>query len=433
MNFLDEMNKLKFSIKTLGCKVNQYEEQVIRENLLRFGFSEAGPLESDLAIVNSCTVTGQADVKTRRIVRRLIKDNPGMKVFITGCYAVMDEDIKKLDSMPGVYMVVPNENKTDLPAIINSVFDPSDNKKDVLDQVSSFFDHSRAFLKIQDGCDQKCSYCKVNIVRGPSKSRDEQEILLEVDRLTQKGYKEIVLTGICLGSWGSEKGSDLAGLLKEISKRNGDFRIRLSSIEPNHVTNALIDQIESSRKICRHLHIPLQSGSDEVLRAMNRRYNTSDFRKIIKKIRDTIEFAGITMDIIAGFPGETDDDFNRTMDFVREIRPSRLHVFKYSDRKGTPSFDMKSKVPVDIARKRVDMLINEGKQLQGQFAKQFIGREVEVLIEKQDEDKTAEGYTGEYVRTRITGIEDKEGQIITAKVNSFDNSELCVLSEVRRQ
>jgi len=411
------MNIYKFSIKTLGCKVNQYEEQVLRENLLRFGFEEEAAENADLIIINSCTVTEQADIKTKKIIRRIKKDNPSSKIFLTGCYAVVEEDIESLATMPEIYKVVHNKDKHELPLIIDSIFYGNGNEKYISNKVTGFSDHTRAFLKLQDGCDQKCSYCKVNLVRGPSRCKGRKLIIEELKGLLDNGYREIVLTGICLGSWRGENGEGLSDLLREIETIDREFRLRLSSIEPNQIDSSLITFMASSQKVCKHLHIPLQSGSDKILKAMNRRYDTRVFRALVSQIRREMPLVGISMDVIAGFPGEDEADFQETMDFVSEIKPSRLHVFKYSDRKGTVAFEMPDKVPSSIAKNRVERLIEMGDKLMDDFYKAFIDKEIEVLIEFKSDGESGEGYTGEYVRTKLKGFKGAKGEIVKIKAD----------------
>jgi len=238
----------------------------------------------------------------------------------------------------------------------------------------------------------------VRLVRGSAVSRNTDDILQEVEGLIVGGYKEIVLTGICIGSWKGEHGERFSDLLKMIERINGEFRVRISSIEPNHVTNDLIEVMASSDRLCRHLHIPLQSGSDRILRSMRRKYDLSQFFKIIEEVRSKMPYAGITTDIIAGFPGEGESDFNMTVDAVNRITPSRIHVFKYSDRKGTSAYSLAGKIPDNIAKKRVQDLINIGKNMQKTFAMSFIGKNVEVLIEKKMKSSIMTGYTREYVQ-----------------------------------
>jgi len=417
---------MRFAIRTLGCKVNRYEEQVLRENLERSGFRETSLKEADLFIVNSCTVTEKADLKTRKLIRKARKENPEARIIVTGCYAVFPEDISRLESMDEVFRVVPLRDKMKLPLIVSRSFGGGEQGGHVDEKVTAFGGHTRAFLKVQDGCDQGCAYCKVSLVRGPSRSRDEDDILDEVKRLSGSGYREIVITGICLGSWKTEKKKGLSGLLRLIERLPGDFRVRLSSIEPQQIDEELVDLMSSSERVCRHLHIPLQSGSDRVLKLMNRRYTTGWFKEKIESIRKKMPLAGITMDVIAGFPGETEEDLDLTKRFLEQVRPSRLHVFKYSDRKGTRAYKAAGKVSSVEAKNRVEKLISLGRHLQREFAIRFIGRPVDVMVEEKGKGGFLEGYTGEYVRVRLEGFDGAEGDILKVVSHSLEEDE-CLL------
>ncbi len=417
----------KFTIRTLGCKVNQYESQVLRENLVKVGFVESPSAPADIVVVNSCTVTGKADAKTRRLIKRLKKENPNATVVVTGCKAVFDGDIKSLLEMTEVDEIVVNSEKMNLPLFIGAHYGLECKRSDLKEEITNFSSHTRAFIKIQDGCDQNCSYCKVSLVRGPSKSRSAEEIIKEAKRLIEHGYKEIVLTGICIGSWKGEGGKTLADLLKEINAIEGDYRFRISSIEPNHITDELIETVAASGKICHHLHIPLQSGSDRILRSMARRYDADQFRKLVYRIRERMPFAGITMDVIAGFPGEEEEDFEDTFKLVKELEPSRLHVFKYSDREGTLSSKMKNKLPDKISAERVEKLIKLGEELQDRFCRKFLSKEVEVLLENKAGNDFIEGYTREYVRVRSMDFMLPKGQIIYFTPKSADKEATLVI------
>ncbi|MDP8258990.1 MAG: tRNA (N(6)-L-threonylcarbamoyladenosine(37)-C(2))-methylthiotransferase MtaB [Candidatus Aadella gelida] len=411
----------KFAIKTLGCKVNQYEEQVIREKLVKAGFVETEARSSDILIMNSCTVTAQADAKTRHFLRKTKKDNPNIKIAVTGCYAVLKEDIEKLTAMPEVDIVVPGGDKDKIPEILFGIKDGKDDSGCSGTGVEAFCGHTRTFLKIQDGCDQKCSYCKINIVRGLSKSRDEEDILNEVRKLAVNS-KEIVLTGICLGAWKGKRSGSLAGLLREIEALEGDFRVRLSSIEPNFVDEEIINVIKNSKRICRHLHLPLQSGSGRILELMNRKYDCNEFEQIVKNVRDNIPLCGRSTDIITGFPGETEKEFSETVRFLKKIRPSRMHVFTYSDRKGTSAFDLTDKIPQDIAKKRTAELIELGLKLNDELCLGFLGKNLEILVEEIKDDGFCEGYSGEYLRVKFSKENSniKIGDIVTVKAESID-------------
>ena len=421
------MKNIKFAIKTFGCKVNQYDSQVIRENLEKLGCSEVTFDEADVIIINSCTVTGMADTKTRRFTRKIRKENSKARIMVTGCSVVYPKDIAVFESIPGVDKVIPNEEKLKIPLIVNDLYGISDDVPVTREEVSGFHSHTRAFLKIQDGCNQNCSYCKVSRVRGPSRSRPKLDIMDELTRLLDAGYKEVVFTGICLGSWEGQNREALPDILHDVDSIDRDFRLRISSIEPNHITSDLLEIMARSSKICRHLHIPLQSGSDKILSLMKRRYNVSQFRELIADIRSKLPFAGITMDIISGFPGETEEDFLQTIEFINEIRPSRLHVFRYSDREGTASFEMIPKVGKETAKKRVGSLIDIGNNLQEVFAKRFIGQEIEILIEERTKDNQRTGYTREYVQVSLDDAIAVPGELVRVKPTLIDEKSHCLL------
>jgi threonylcarbamoyladenosine tRNA methylthiotransferase MtaB len=420
---------LSFYIKTFGCKVNQYESQVMREKMKSLGFMEGDEATADVIIVNTCTVTSEADAKGRRFVKSVNKKNTANKVFVTGCSAVLEEDILLLDSIEAVYKVIDKERSKNIKEIMSSEFGIETDVPDTGERISGFEGHTRTFLKIQDGCSQKCSYCKVSIVRGPSVSRDRHQIIQEVSRLIDHGYKEIVLTGVCLGSWKEDKYGGLSSLLREIEKIEGDFRIRLSSIEPNHIDDELIDTISGSNRICRHLHIPLQSGSDRILKLMNRRYDTAKFEQVILKLRNKMPGIGITMDLITAFPGETDMDHLETVNFLKKIQPSRLHVFGYSDRKGTVASRLTDKVARGVKKARSEELIKAGKFAQVLFAGKFIGKFTKVLIESENRTGILMGYNGEYAQVSIKKSGDLIGKIIEVKPFGIDLGRLRLLAE----
>ena len=418
-----------FLIKTLGCKVNQYEEQVMRETLLEAGFREVTS-GADVVIVNSCTVTGKADQKTRRIIRKLRKENPAGCVAVTGCYVVVKEDIERLKELDDIDIIVPNKDKALLPSIIGDYLGVAVGRADFDKGVSGFESHNRAFLKVQDGCDQRCSYCKVAIVRGPSRSRSAGLVADEFRRLAGAGYSEIVLTGICLGDWRGGKGEGLPQLLKKVADIPGPHRIRLSSIEPNFVDDELIDTIASSGRVCKHLHIPLQSGSDRILTAMGRRYSAADFERLVGRLRGRMPLVGITMDVIAGFPGEEEMDFSDTVHLIERIRPSRLHVFNYSDRQGTRSSKLAGKVPEAVKKDRVERLIEVGNRLQVDFCEMFKGKNVEVMIESSAGEAFSQGYTAEYLRAKIPGKSFPEGKILTGSVEAVEEADPSLILSI---
>lgn len=421
---MNSPGKPTFAIETIGCKVNQFESQAIREQLTRNGFAEkkdAG--RADFLILNSCTVTGKADRETRNLIHRLRRKNPHGKVIVTGCYAESENDRKTLREIPGVVELVRNSEKGKI-AEIASNHVPLGRQVEVgsLDRgITDFANRDRAFVKIQDGCDHRCSFCKVRLVRGPSKSRPYPEIADEVTLLAGKGYREIILTGICLGAWGKDFGgkNNLAGLLRKISLIGMPFRARLSSIEPLYVTDELIDTIKENAGICPHLHMPLQSGDDKILKSMMRPYTTGKFMQIVEKIRRHIPGVAITTDILAGFPGEDRSSFARTLNFVKGFGPSRIHVFPYSRREGTVSAGFKNNAERAVTKERVKILNDLGKNLSQEFAKHFIGKTQKALIETRSrENGLLSGYTERYIRVLVNGPDSLKGALASVKIVS---------------
>ena len=417
--------KLKtFAIKSFGCKVNQYEEQLLREKLINIGFLEVPADISDVFILNSCTVTNQADKKALRLIKKIKRNNPKVKTIFTGCLAVLSEDIDKLKILSEIDEVIPNNEKFNIPNIISQNKDPLIVAN--TDCISGFHSHTRVFVKIQDGCEQNCSYCKVSMVRGKPKSREITSILLEIKKILANGFKEIVLTGICIGLWKGSKGQTFTDLLREIILIKSNFRIRISSIEPNHINHELVALIGETEKICHHLHIPLQAGSDKILKSMNRRYTTSYFEDIINEVRSKIPLVGISLDVIAGFPGESDVDFMTSLDFIKRINPSRIHVFRYSDRKGTSSFTFKNKIPRIISKERVNKLIFHGINMQKKFHETLIGHNLDVLLEEETNEGFLEGYSSQYARVRILGNKELLSDITSFTPHHFDSSKICL-------
>jgi len=420
----------KFYIKTLGCKVNQYESQVIRENLLKAGYVEASNKdEADICVVNTCTVTSASDSKSLKSIHSGLKKNKC--VIATGC---MIED-KELDlhKLKGVDFIIKNRDKYRIPEIIRLRQRPralagEEGEIDGLwlrrippqqfrrQMITGFKDHARAFVKVQDGCNNKCSYCKVSVVRGESKSRPFEDIIDECSTLIKKGYSEIVLTGICLGAYGKDitKTASLAELIKEICKIKGNWRMRLSSIEPKDVTDDLVSQISSEEKLCKHLHIPFQSGDDEVLKRMNRPYTVSDYISIVAGLRKAIPDIAVSTDIMVGFPGEKEVNFQNTLNFIKEIRPMRMHVFGFSKRTGTPAYNYKDAVNSVVKKNREHALLDMAKDFSREFEQMFIGKEAKVLVEdKRDKQGLLQGYTDRYIKVLIDGPDSIKSRLIS--------------------
>ncbi len=415
-----------FKIITLGCKTNQYESRAIGEMLERTGkFRESPGEDADLYVVNTCTVTAKADKESRTAVRRCARRNPAADVVVTGCS--VERGGGRFSGLPGVSRVVRNREK-DLLAEILAGEPPrrrprGDNAFTPL-RLEGFGQRDRAFLKVQEGCDNLCSYCAIPLARGRSRSRGEGDILEETARLAVNGYKEIVITGICLGDWGrSLPGSQrLHTLLEKIDRMPGDFRVRLSSIEPRMVTEEMIEVMAYSRRICPHLHIPLQSGSDRVLRAMNRPYRGVDFIKIIKRAKRSVKEMAFTSDVMIGFPGESEDDFKATVDTVEASEPSRLHIFTFSGREGTAAAAMDGKIGRAISDRRRSALKSAAERLSYGYRSRFKGRKVYGLVENRRDPETGllTGYTERYIRFLADGPDLSKGKIVPMKITNLD-------------
>ena len=423
MNSLDNRTPT-FLIKTLGCKVNQYETELMRECLKKNGFIEAvDEAAADFCIVNSCTVTASADKETRNLARHFCKVNPGAKIIIAGCGVEFEEDRKMLAALPGVTHLVRNHEKQLIAKLL--IAPTIDYRPSTVDMISDFKDRDRAFIKAQDGCDHKCSYCKTGLVRGPSRSRKAGEILCEARALIANGFKEIVLTGVCLGAWGRdfEEKQEFADLVGELAGLQGDFRIRLSSIEPAYVNDRLLRIMQSTPKVCGHLHMPLQSADNRILKRMGRSYSARKFSHIVKKARKNMPDLGLTTDLLIGFPGEGESEFGNTLKFIQKIRPSRLHVFPYSARPYTKAARFKDTVVKNVKSERVRMLRGLGSALEIEFARTFIGKKELVLVESQRDKNTGmlTGYTDRYVRVLLDGPDSLKGKLTPVIIEPLDS------------
>ena len=389
----------------------------MRETLIESGFVEKKDSPCDFYIINSCTVTHKADRDTRNLVHHFQKLNPDAKIAVAGCYAELKKDRALLKGIPGVTYLVRNKEKNKIASILKKGF--SENKKHP-SFIKNFEGRNRAFVKIQDGCNHKCSYCKVPIVRGPSKSRKTRDIIKEINALIQNNFKEIVLTGICLGSWGKDfkKKSSLTDLLKKIVKLPGNFKVRLSSIESLYITDSLIALLKKEKKICKHLHIPLQSGDDKVLKRMRRPYTKEKFFAIVKKIRKNIPRTAITIDVLLGFPGEDEKSFKNTLRVIKSIKPSRMHVFSYSKREGTKAEKEKEFTPSDVLKKRTRTLVDLSKKLSFDFAKRFIGKKEIVVIENERDRNTnlLTGYTDRYIKVLLEGSDELKNELCLVRI-----------------
>ena len=420
----------KFYILTLGCKVNSYESGAMREILLNKGYIEAKEDEiSDVCIINTCSVTHVSDAKSRQMIRKMIKLNPNCIIAVVGCYSQMFSDVVK--DIEGVNIVIGTKYRNQIYELIEEYkqtktqivkvdnYDPKQ-KFEYLN-VTPQLEKTRAYLKIQDGCNNFCTYCIIPYARGPQRSRDKEDIFQEVDKLLNEGYKEIVLTGIHTGSYGFENKvyrlSDL--IIDLINKFPNLYRIRISSIEIIEIDDKLIDLIANSHVIVDHLHIPLQAGSNEILKLMNRHYDINLFKDIINKIRAKIPNIAITTDVIVGFPNETDELFNETIKNIKEINFAQLHVFPYSPRKRTIAANMKNQIDPKVKKERVQELMNLSRKLQGAYIEKYLNKEVSVIFETIDHDGYIYGHISNYIKVKAKGTKEDINQIKNVLITSF--------------
>lgn len=392
---------MKFNIITLGCKVNSYESNFMKEALVKNGFSFCNLNEKcDILILNTCTVTDTSDKKSLKEVRRLKRENPNAILVVCGCS--VQNDKTKYDDL-GINILMGNINKSNIVSIIEKYLDDKTPVEYVAKTRDLPFenmevdisDHTRAYIKIEDGCDNFCSYCIIPFVRGKKRSKDFSLVLREVQHLANNGYKEIVLTGIDTGGYESN-GKDLTDLIHEMSKINGIERIRQSSIEITQINEKFINELKNNNKICDHIHIPLQSGSDSILKLMNRKYDLKYFFDKIDMIRSVRPDISITTDVIVGFPGETEEMFLETMETCKKINFSKIHAFPYSERKGTKASMMDGKVPESVKHERVKKLLELSDSLEKSYYDKFKGKNKDVLIEEVNEFGS-KGHTSNYL------------------------------------
>lgn len=426
-----EAQRVKFI--TLGCKVNQYESQGMKEAALERGFQEAGEKDQncDFVVINTCTVTADADKQNRYWIRRMRRENPSAKIVVTGCY--VERNRGEIEAFPEVDLVLSNHEKSDLVDHLSSgcaVPDFQDQeivRKRKLQfsplKISSFQGNGRAFVKIQDGCNHSCSFCKVVMVRGRSRSRELGDVVEEVKRLRDSGYREIVFAGIQLGAYGLDFGRDnaLSEVLEACSQVEGIDRLRLSSIEPTDVTPELIKTLRGVSKCCAHLHIPLQSGDDAVLKGMNRRHGRDFYIDLVARLKAEIPDFSLSFDVMAGFPGETQEAFQNTMDLVRQVKPLKSHVFPYSPREGTRAARFEQEVPIETIRARVQELIRLGDQLGREERLKHQGRVFPVLVEKKlERGGLVQGLTHHYLKVCFQGDSADVGRMISVKLLSLE-------------
>ncbi|MEK5216197.1 tRNA (N(6)-L-threonylcarbamoyladenosine(37)-C(2))-methylthiotransferase MtaB [Psychrobacillus sp. FSL H8-0487] len=416
---------------TLGCKVNHYETEAIWQLFKENGYSRTEfEKQSDVYVINTCTVTNTGDKKSRQVIRRAVRQNPDAVICVTGCYAQTSP--AEIMAIPGVDIVVGTQERTKMLDYIqqykterkpiNAVGNIMKNRVYEELDVPSFTDRTRASLKIQEGCNNFCTFCIIPWARGLMRSRDPQEVVRQAQQLVDAGYMEIVLTGIHTGGYGEDlKDYNLAQLLRDIENNvKGLKRLRISSIEASQLSDEVIDVLRDSKIVVRHLHIPIQSGSDTVLKRMRRKYTMEFFANRLDRLRVALPELAITSDVIVGFPGETEEEFMETFNFIRDQKFSELHVFPYSKRTGTPAARMENQVDEDVKNERVHRLITLNDQLAVEYASRFEGEVLEIIPEEAYKLDSAanmvEGYTDNYLKVVIPGSEDLIGKLVRVKI-----------------
>ena len=424
----------KVTFHTLGCKVNQYETEAMEEMFKKNGYDIVENNDmADIYIINTCTVTNMGDRKSRQFIRRARKINDKAVIAAVGCYSqVSPEEVEKIEE---VDIIIGTTNRDKIVELCEYAME-NYGKINIVEDIRMFKEfeeiniddvksRTRAYIKVQDGCNQYCSYCIIPYARGPVRSRKLDDIIEESIRLRDKGFKELILTGIHVESYGKDLDNiELIDVIEEVAKIDGIERIRLSSVEPRLITREFMERALATKKLCDHFHLSLQSGSDTVLKRMNRKYNTELYMENVELIREYMPEAGITTDIIVGFPGETEEEFNETLEFVKEIGFSRIHVFKYSPREGTPAAKMDNQIDGIIKSERSEKLIKIGDEIANDINNNYIGSEIEVLFEEDNNSNfEIEGYTTNYIRVKTKDLSYK-GKIAKVKIEDIENDTL---------
>lgn len=430
--------KNKVALHTLGCKLNFSETSMIGNQFLSNGFSIVDfKDDADVYVFNTCTVTENAEKECRQLVRRALRANPEAFIIVTGCYAQLRPN--EIAEIEGVDVVLGSREKFKLFEILDN-FEKKEISCTYISPTNDLnidfgFAHSteadsrtRAFFKIQDGCDYKCSFCTIPLARGASRSMNPESVLIEFKKLLDAGYKEIILTGVNVGDYGKSFNLNLFRLLEKMILVKGDFRIRISSIEPNLLSKEIIDLTASSEKMCRHFHIPLQSGSSDILKKMRRRYKPEDYKNLIRYAADKISDLGIGIDVIVGFPGETDEHFMETYNFIKDLPASYLHVFTYSERPDTHAVSLDNPVDVYIRKKRNNMLRVLSDKMKQNFYFKMLNKKADVLFEAENINGMMKGFSSNYVKTMIPYSEEMINKI--SKVELVDLKDDYALGKI---
>ena len=416
--------------QTLGCKVNQYETEAMREALLNLGHTNDKALPIDVVIINSCTVTAESDRKTRQLVRRMRREYPDAVITLTGCMVQAFPDEAK--NLTEADIIIGNRDVSKIVDAINQyddkrIFEINEHQSgDLYNTIglSNFNERTRAFMKIQDGCDRFCTYCIIPFARGRVRSRAVDDIKTEAERLAKNGYCEIVLVGINLTSYGKGENFDLCDAVDAVCEVSGIMRVRLGSLEPDHITDEMLNRFNAQPKFCPQFHLSLQSGCDETLKRMNRHYDTAFYTDLVNRIRNIFADAAITTDIMVGFAGETEEEFNKSLAFAKKIGFARAHIFAYSRRSGTVAAGLKNQVSNAEKQTRAHLMAEATKQTETKFLQSLIGKSYPVLFETQ-ENGFADGYTPNYTRVVVNTEKVLTGQICDVLIESVKD-DYCI-------
>ncbi len=416
---------MKACVLTLGCKVNAYESEYIKEQFIKKNYEIVNINEHpDVIVINTCTVTNQSDAKSRKIIRQAKRENPNAVLAVCGCAA---EHHKENLIDLNIDILIGNHNKSIIVDLIED-YKKNKQKKIIFDdimtipfenmEIDKFLNRTRGFVKIQDGCNNYCSYCIIPYMRGNCRSKDINEAYEEIKKLTENGYKEIVLTGIHTGHYGEDKDYDLTDLIKKITPLPNLVRIRISSIEITELTDKFMLELKNNKKLCSHMHVPIQSGSEKILKLMNRKYNKEEFINIINKLRLTRPDISITTDLIVGFPDETDENLKETIETINKIGFTKIHVFPYSTRSNTKAASMKNQIPENIKKERVKEMLKISETLEAKYYNKFLNKEVEILIENNNE-----GLTDNYIKVNLNE-NYHNGEIKKAIITKIENNKV---------
>lgn len=422
------MNLNKIAFTTLGCKVNLYDTEAMMELFEKEGYEIVDFDDfADVYVINTCTVTNLGDKKSRQMIRRAKTLNPDSIIVATGCYSqVAPDEVAKIE---GINIVIGTKNRLEIVETVKNY--QKENSSNVLNTVSDIMkervfeplsiselkNRTRAYLKIQEGCNRFCTYCIIPYARGPVRSRKPDDVIEEVEKLAKNGFKEIVLTGIHILSYGSDlKNTNFIDIIKRVHTVDGIERIRFSSIEPLVVTDEFIKEIKLLPKVCNHYHLSLQSGCDRTLERMNRKYTSAQYETAVNKLREAFEDVAITTDIIVGFPDETQEDFDTSYNFAKKIKISKIHAFPYSPKKGTKASTFENQIPNDIKNKRNKQMIELSDNLNLEFLESMIGKTQKVLFERKREDGLYEGHTTNYITVCVESDEDITNQILDVEL-----------------